>query len=260
MPRIYLATLIVSLVAITGAAVGQVANRASEDPAYWANRMENALLPQAALRAKVTLRSSNPTHPIHGFSGRLVRVQNAAGIRSILSIEKPAEARRILRVESRPAGQAQRVLYTRFGDPIALKVPHSERILRTSLTYEDVAFVPLGHRGVSMEFEAAAGDKVVRLTSGPYDGYGKVVTRVDRELGLPIDAEFFDRAGKLRRRVTYGEIETVGPYSFPLEIKATDLETSFVTTIRLSAVELGAEIYEHEFTDDYNLKLIRIIE
>lgn len=260
MPRIYIATLIVCLVAIGGTAAGQVANHTSEDPTYWADRMEAALLPQAALRAKVTLRSSDPTQVIQGFSGRLVRVQNAAGIRSILTIEKPAEARRILRVESRPGGQAQRVLYTGQGDPIALQVPRSERILRTSLTYEDLAFVPLGHRGASMEFEAAAGDKVVRLTSRSYDGYGKVVTRIDRELGLPIDAEFFDRAGKLRRRVTYGEIQTVGPYSFPLEIKATDLETSFVTTIRLSAVELGAEIYEHEFTDDYNLKLIKIIE
>ena len=229
---------------------------AQQDPAKWADRMERALLPQASLRAELLMRSSDPNHPVQGFGGRLVRVQDAERIRSILIVEQPTEARRILRIESLPKGAARRVQYTGAGNPIELEIPRSERILRTSLTYEDLAFVPLAHRGDTLELE----ESVVRLTSQPYDGYGRVVTRIDRKLGLPIDVEFFDRSGKLQRKVTYGQVEKAGPYSFPLRIEATDYETGFKTTVQLLDVELNAEVHEHEFEDHYNRQLIHLVE
>ena len=251
--------ILLSLLTLAMPAAAEKTAVAAENPAEWADRMERAFLPQASMRARLVMRSSDPNQPVQGFSGRLVRVQDEARIRSVLKVEKPAEAVRILRIESTSNGGARRTLYTGPGDPIAIDILRSERILRTSLTYEDLGFVPLAHRGAKAEAETSSGRSVVRLTSEPYDSYSRVVTRVDRELGLPIDVEFFDRSGKLQRKVTYGNVEQAGPYSYPLQIQATDFETGFTTTVELGAVELNAEVQEHEFSDSTNRQLIPLM-
>lgn len=222
-----------------------------DDPAYWADRLQQAMLPRASMRARLRLESSDKSRPIREYGGSLVRVEGPTSIRSVLTIERPSDARRVIKVESLPSGGAERTVYTNpETSPISLTIDPSERILLTSLTYEDLGFVPLAHRaGDSVEFEAASEGAVVRLVSEPYGRYGRVVTRIDRKTALPLETEYFDKRGMLIRRVTYSEVDREGPYSFPLRIEAVDLRTGFRTTVRLTEAIVGAPIYEYEFSD-----------
>ena len=241
--------------------VDTIAQTREDDPAYWVNRMQQAMLPQASLRAYLELHSSDPDRAIQQYGGSLVRVESPTAIRSILTIETPIDARRVVKIESRPRGKLERVLYVSpTAPPTSLVLDASEPILLTSVTYEDLGFASLERRaGSTVEFEASSDGAVVRLVSGPYAAYARVVTRLDRQTALPIEVEFFGERGVLVRRVTYSNVARKDLYSYPLRIASKDFHTGFTTTVELSDVEIGPPIYEYEFSDAHLRRLLRIM-
>jgi len=231
-------------------AVATLAVAAEEhDAAYWIDRMEASLLPKASLRARFVLDTAS--RPQQELRGQLARVQGPTQIRSIVAIERPDRERRVLLISSTPGGELESGLYLAGEPPLRIRVARTDPFLSTAFTYEDLGFVEQRKAAdTRLEEEDLPTGRVIVLTSGPYGPYGRVETRLDPKTALPKKVEYYDRDEKLVRTVTYGGLEKHGIFSFPQRIEAVETKTGRRSTLRMLDVQLGAEVYEYELSDD----------
>jgi hypothetical protein len=230
-----------------------------QDPAYWVERMEQALLPGASLRTDLVLENPGRPRSEARQQMRLIRVEGPSRIRSVVEVESPPAARRVLRISSQPGGRVERVVFSGAGEPITLHAERQDRFLDSVFSYEDLGFVALDHRAdhARVAIEELSGGRTVRLETGAYGPYGKVITLLDADTALPRKVEFYDSQGHLVRTVGYGQVDRSGAYAFPLEVEAVELATGRRSRVRFQHVELGASVYEHEFGD---LRLRQVLE
>lgn len=241
--------------------VGSARITDNRDPRYWADRMEQALLPQSSLRANVVFKNQGGLDPVPELRARLTRVQGPSNIRSVVAVGSPPRERRVLKITSTSDGGVERELYAGAGHPMTIRVDRYDHILRTAFTYEDLGFVEMRHfSDADVEFEDLPEGRVVRLTAKPYGPYGKVVARLDPETALPTRVEFFDTSGILRRTVTYSQVDREGHDPFPLRVEASEPGSGGRSTLQFKAVELGVEIGEYEFGEPYLRGVLRELE
>lgn len=240
----------------TAVGSGQAEKR---DPAYWVDRMEQALLPGASFRGELVLENEGRPRSEARLQMRLLRVQGPERIRSVVAVESPPSARRVLRISSRAGGGVKSTLFRGVGDPLTLRAERDEPFLDSVFRYEDLGFVELGHRArnASVSFEDRPEGRVVRIDTGAYGPYGKVVTWLDPATALPREVEFFDADGRLARSVHYGQVDREGAYPFPLQAEAVELATGRKSRVRYRDVELGVTVYEDEFGDLHLRQLLQ---
>lgn len=236
----------------SGATSRVVDDEEATDPAYWIDRMEQALLPQASMRALATLEDAGAPGPSRELRLELARVQGPDRIRSIVAVRSPTSEHAVVKVASGPEGEVRRVAYTGVRAGIEHRRDRHDAFLLSALRYEDLGFVGLGHRALDARVEVeelsdGLGGRTVRVTTGPHGPHGRVVTRLDWETALPREVEYFDRQGVLQRTVEYGEVEHRDAYAYPMRIEALEPATGRRSVLRFQRVELGATIYEYEF-------------
>jgi hypothetical protein len=233
-----------------------------EDPAYWIGRMEQALLPQAALRALLTLERETGGLPRPEIRAELTRVQGPERIRSVLAIRSPPFEREVLKIVAEPEGAVERVAYQRSREPVTQRRQRHDLVLGSVFTYEDLGFVPFSHRAgdARVEIERISGQRIVRVETGPYGPYSRVVSRLDWDTALPRDVAFFDAAGALQRTVTYGDVARRGAHPYPMQIEALEAATGRRSRLRLREIEPGAEVYTYEFREPFLHDLLDAVQ
>jgi hypothetical protein len=246
----------VALTAHAVAATPIVDDAQARDPAYWIGRMEQALLPQSSMRAVLELEEDvggARVFPSRELRAELTRVQGPDRIRSVVAVRSPEKDQEVFEITSRPGGEVERVGYGRIQGASRLQRHGYDPFLGSAFTYEDLGFVELGHRAqeATVEIESLPEGRIVRVETGPYGPYGKVITRLDWKTALPRTVEFFDAEGKPSRTVEYRDVVRDGTDSFPMQMEAVDFASGRRSRLHLGPVELGATIYEYEFRAEH---------
>jgi hypothetical protein len=116
----------------------------------------------------------------------------------------------------------------------------------THFHLEDLGFTGLHERrqGSARELE---GDGVVEITSGAYQHYGRVETRIDRTSGLPQRTHIYDGTGARIWEIEFEAVETIGGRAIPTRMSAKNPITRERTTLEWAQIAVGLRIPEEVF-------------
>jgi hypothetical protein len=221
------------------------AARAAEEPAppdTWITRTRTALAPSP-------------------MSGRAdLHVRDVKGREFDFTVEwlRPAdeEGRRTL-FEMREAGAAQSVvsqLIEKPGEPLVNWVFDllsrrfvryegflvTDRFAGSLFRFEDLGLAdPQGRRGGEARWHEEGGRRLVRLESGPYHYYARVVTLLEPGSGLPLRVEFYDHTGAKIREEHFEEVRDWDGRPFPSRMRARDHVTGEETRLTVTQALFG---------------------
>jgi hypothetical protein len=116
----------------------------------------------------------------------------------------------------------------------------------THFHLEDLGFTGLRERRQGSARELAEGG-VVELTSGAYQHYGRVETRIDRDSGLPQRTHIYDGTGARIWEIEFEAVETIGGRAIPTRMSAKNPITRERSTLEWAQVAVGLRIPEEVF-------------
>jgi hypothetical protein len=116
----------------------------------------------------------------------------------------------------------------------------------THFHLEDLGFTGLRERrgGSARELE---GGGVVEITSGAYQHYGRVETRIDRGTGLPQRTHIYDGTGARIWEIDFADVQTVGGRPIPTRMSTKNPVTRERTTLEWAQIAVGLRIPEEAF-------------
>ena len=113
----------------------------------------------------------------------------------------------------------------------------------TPFRYEDLWFTePAARRSGTVRVSEEGGRSVVILESDPYHYYGRVVTHIDPESGLPILVRFVDNTGAPVREQRYEQVTLVDGRPFPTVVRVRDFTEVGEATITFGEVRFGRRV------------------
>ena len=227
------------------------AEAAPESAAAWIARMNQALRPGHSMQAE--LRMDTRDRAGEGIELRLreARVTDAAGVRFSVRVEAPPAGKgTVMTVLDRPGQPLVRTLY----DPLLRRVRElvgvrrTDAFMGTEFSYEDMDTVaPPERAGGTAERIRMGGRELVRLTSPPFGPYERIVSDLDPTTALPLQVQFYDRAGQLYKVERFGEVKTIQGHPVPTRIEMSDAETGGRTTIALEHVRFDEPVPDAAF-------------
>ena len=128
---------------------------------------------------------------------------------------------------------------------------------RTSFVGSDFVYEDVSGRGVDEDVHELTDttDKHYVLKNTPKEAGSVEFSRydlwIDKTTFLPVKAEYYDKAGKLYRRVEALKIETIGGYPTVLESRVSDLNTGSSTLNTFSDVQYDLGLKENIFTERF---------
>ncbi|MDD5573601.1 MAG: outer membrane lipoprotein-sorting protein [Candidatus Omnitrophica bacterium] len=122
----------------------------------------------------------------------------------------------------------------------------------TNFLYEDIS-----GRGLALDTHELAGgdDKTYEIKNTPKDKgtveFSYYVTRINKDSFVPVMAEYYDKNGKLYRRMEAVETKEIQGYLTITKMKATDLNASSSTIAIFDNVEYDIGLEEDVFSERY---------
>ncbi len=122
----------------------------------------------------------------------------------------------------------------------------------TNFLYEDIS-----GRSLSLDTHELMGgdDKTYQIKNTPKDGnaveFSYYVTWINKDNFVPVKAEYYDKEGKLYRRLEALETKDVGGYLTITKMKAEDLNAGSSTVALFSRIEYNIKLGEDIFTERY---------
>jgi outer membrane lipoprotein-sorting protein len=119
-----------------------------------------------------------------------------------------------------------------------------ERFLRTDFTYSDLGFV---HRRSAYRFlgeQQHAGVRAYRIEEVPQDQwyYSRILTWVTADSLLPLQREYYDRAGQLWKTEVFDQVTVIDGVPTPLRIRMHDLQQGTMTEVQMSEVRFDVDL------------------
>jgi outer membrane lipoprotein-sorting protein len=120
----------------------------------------------------------------------------------------------------------------------------------TDFSYEDMATTPYASRYTPDSLITEQDMQVIRLLpKSDHAAYAKIVVRVNKTYGYPINMDFYNARGKKFKESTY-KYEKIGKYWNAAEVVMKDLEKNHSTKILLSEVKFDQGLTDELFTVD----------
>jgi hypothetical protein len=228
------------------AALAAGAEPSQESAAAWIQRMNQALRPGRTMQAELRMDTRDPSGG--GVELRLheARATDASGVRFSVRVESPPAGKgTVLTVVDRPGQPLVRRVYIpvlrRVRELIGVR--RTDSFMGTEFSYEDMETVaPVERAGGSAERISVGGREIVRVTSPPFGPYERIVSDIDPVTALPLQVQFYDRAGQLYKVERFGDVKTIQGHPTPTRIEMTDAETGGRTTIALEHVRFDEPV------------------
>jgi hypothetical protein len=220
-----------------------VATRAAEEPLEadaWITRTRGALAPSPMSgRADVHVRDARGRE--FDFTVEWLRpVVDASGRRTLFEMREPGTPESVVSQLVEAPGEPlvnwvfdlQSRRFVRYRGLLA-----TDRFAGTLFRFEDLALAdPEGRRGGEARWHESGGRRLVRLESGPYHYYARVVTFIDPASALPVRVEFYDHTGTRIREESFEEVREWNGRPFPSRLLARDLVTGEETSLTVKQV------------------------
>jgi hypothetical protein len=214
--------------------------------------MEAALWPAKTVTADVSLESSDEIGRGLDTAMKLVRSDDGSKVRTQIRVVEPeASVGTVYEVTSEKGKPIERWVYLpavrRLRNLVGTR--RTDSFLGSEFTYEDLDIAaPRESEWKSVE-RIEDGRPLLRVTSAPYSYYERVETVIDPATALPVRVLFYDRAGALFKRETFGEMQTVAGHAMPTQIEMEDVETGAKSVLRLRNIHLSEPIDEKIFSE-----------
>ncbi len=136
-----------------------------------------------------------------------------------------------------------------FGKPKKISLlARSQSFTGTDFSYEDMATIPFADRYTPELVKTENTVYVMQLVpKSDKSKYSKVVVKVDKTNGFPLQMEYYDKRGKKFKEATY-RYEKNGTYWNATEVVMTDLEKKHSTKILLTEVKFDQGLADDLFT------------
>jgi hypothetical protein len=128
--------------------------------------------------------------------------------------------------------------------------------LGTEFTVSDIGFIPVPQVCELVEVtNLAGGYKAYKVEENVLDGvyYSRIITWITTDSFLPIQRDYYDKAGKLWMTDLFKEVTTIDKVAIPLLIERKDLQRGYSTSIRITNVATDVNIPDKffDFPDEF---------
>jgi hypothetical protein len=246
-------TLFAAAVTLAFATSAAAADTSLGKPSTWIDRMTAALWPSPSVSADATLTSKDTLGSGLDTEMKLVRTQSGERVRTQIRVIAPEGAKgTVYEVFSNGGKLLDRTVYfpalDRARDVSGIR--RTDAFLGSQFSYEDLEIAaPVESSWRTVESVEEGGRKLVRVASAPYSYYSRVETLIDPKTNLPVRISYYDRAGRLFKRATFGDIQKVDGHPMPLQIEMTDVQSGAKSELRLHDVKLNAPVDEKIFSE-----------
>lgn len=119
-----------------------------------------------------------------------------------------------------------------------------ERFLRMDFTYSDLGFVDRSGQYRLLGQEEHAGVSAYKIEEVPKDAwyYSRIVTWIATESHLPLQRDYYDRAGQLWKTELFDQVVVIDGVPTPLRIRMRDVQENRETELRMSEVRYDIDL------------------
>lgn len=174
-------------------------------------------------------------------------------VRRLVRFHDPAEVRGVGFLVVEKGGQTERLLY----------LPAQKRVRRVSGSAGGGAFLSTDFSYADLDLAGGAGDLQQKLADETVDGhpcwvvatrpadspYGRVVTSVHRDTGVPLRVVYEDRDGKVVKRLQVQRVKQVDGHWYAFESVLETVGRGTKTTLTITALDPKAALSPDDFTE-----------
>lgn len=218
----------------------------------WIERMLGALRLGDTLAARIRAHTVDHTLSKRDVVIEILRDARGPGMRTLVEVRDAQDGDEIrpvvFRLDTAPDGSVVSWLWDiRWQRFVRMSgLDGTENFDGTHFHLEDLGFTGLRERRQGSARELADGG-VVDLTSGAYQHYGRVETRIDRATGLPQRTHIYDGTGARIWEIEFEAVETIGGRAIPTRMSAKNPITRERSTLEWAQVAVGLRIPEEAF-------------
>jgi hypothetical protein len=253
--------LLLTASAAAGEEPSEPPDSAADSAAEWIRRANAALLPSPSISARILLRSADMLDQARTVKLDFARRSRGGTTETLVeAVEPDSVAGVVYGVVASSHGPVERFEWIpSLGRVRELDDLHrADSFLATEFGYEDLGLAVPVERAQGTALPALLrGRPVIAVGSDPYHQYGKVVTFVDPETGLPVQVDYYDRTQRLFKRLRYEKVREIDGRPLPTEIHARNLLTGGESTLVIERIELDAEIPAERFEASGLLERLR---
>jgi len=217
----------------------------------WIDRMLRAIRTDSTLAARIEASVFNGRGGRREFALELLRDAQGPTVRTVLEMrESPDTPPVVLRIDSLPDGSVVSWSWdVRFQAFVRMAgLDGTEAFAGTHFHMED-----LGLTGLVARREGAVGRttvedrELIEITSGAYHHYGRVLTRLDPDSGLPVSTWIYDATDARIWELSFDSAQRVGEVLLPTQMRAFNPVSREATTLAWRDLVVGARLSEDAF-------------
>lgn len=218
----------------------------------WVERMLGALRLGDTLAARIRAHTVDHTTSKRDVVIEILRDARGPTMRTLVEVRDAQDLEEIrpvvFRLDTAPDGSVVSWLWDiRWQQFVRMSgLDGTENFDGTHFRLEDLGFTGLRERRRGSARELAEGG-VVEITSGAYQHYGRVETRIDRATGLPQRTHIYDGTGARIWEIEFEAVETIGGRAIPTRMSARNPITRERSTLEWAQVAVGLFIPEEAF-------------
>jgi len=124
--------------------------------------------------------------------------------------------------------------------------------LGTEFTVSDIGFISVPEACELVKVEEHAGIRAYKVEEKVLDGvyYSRIIIWIATDSFLPLQRDYYDKAGKLWMTDLFKEVTTIDGIPMPLLVERKDLQRGFTTTVRITNVATDVNIPDELFHTD----------
>jgi hypothetical protein len=218
----------------------------------WIERMLGALRLGDTLAARIRAHTVDHTLSKRDVVIEILRDARGPTMRTLVEVRDAADGDEIrpvvFRLDTAPDGSVVSWLWDiRWQQFVRMSgLDGTENFDGTHFHLEDLGFTGLRERrrGSARELADAG---AVEITSGAYQHYGRVETRIDRTTGLPQRTHIYDGTGARIWEIEFEAVETIGGRAIPTRMSTKNPVTRERSTLEWAQIAVGLRIPEEAF-------------
>jgi len=240
-------------VSAAGVAAPETAPAAAGSAEPWVERMLGALRLGDTLAARIRAHTVDLTRTERDVVIEILRDARGPTMRTLVEVRPAHETRDVqpvvFRIDTLPDGSLVcwmwDVRWQRFIKMSGLA--GIDNFDGTHFHLEDLGFTGLRERRSGSARELTEPDGVVEITSGAYEHYGRVETRIDRATGLPLRTHIYDGTGARIWEIDFEAVHSIGGRAVPTRMRTENPMTHELSTLEWSQVAVGLRIPDEVF-------------
>lgn len=202
-------------------------------------------------KVEISVSTHKGTPGVQWVAGE-VRKQLADGKRTLLVMLEPESVRgNALLIQERGDEDDTMWVYSPSVQRVRGIVPVDayERFLATDFTYADLGFVSRRSTYRLLGEEERAGVRAYKVEEVPQEQwyYSRILTWVAVDSLLPLQRDYYDRAGDLWKTEIFDQVTVIDGVPTPLRIRMVNVQQNTTTEFKMSEVRYDADVPDELF-------------